>query len=172
MLNLPIINVKTDPLDALLYALGLRLAHLSKHKNNPAYEALVADKEVAIQFVSADGDVARYYRFVDGCFGQASGIAKNTNLTIEFVDSLTGVKLLSKASVPELMTAVQNGDVKITGDYKLVLWFGNVAKQALQLPDNYKNYLAQAKPYVEMAKPYAQQAYGFAQTLLNKAKTK
>lgn len=171
MFHLPIINVKANPLDAMLYALGLRLSYLSKHKNNPAYEALVANKEVAIQFVSADG-VARYYRFVDGCFGQAAGTAKHADLTIEFASSITGAKLLGKASVPDLMSAVQNGDVKINGDYKLVLWFASVAKHALELPDNYKSYLEQAKPYVQLAKPYAQKAYGLAQTLLSKVKTK
>lgn len=170
MFYLPIINVKANPLDAMLYALGLRLSYLSKHKT-VAYSALVADKEVAIQFVSADG-VARYYRFVDGCFGQAVGTAKHADLTIEFASSITGAKLLGKASVPDLMSAVQNGDVKISGDYKLVLWFASVAKHALELPEHYQNYLDQAKPYVQLAKPYAQKAYGLAQTLLSKVKTK
>lgn len=171
MFHLPIINVKANPLDAMLYALGLRLSYLSKHKTNPAYNTLIANKEVAIQFISTDG-VARYYRFVDGCFGQADGTAKHADLTIEFESSITGAKLLGKASVPDLMSAVQNGDVKISGDYKLVLWFAGVAKHALELPDNYKSYLEQAKPYVQLAKPYAQKAYDFTQSLLDKLKAK
>ena len=69
MPTLPIIDVKTDPLDALLYGLGLRLSSLSKG-DNETYHNLVKDKELAIQFKSGD-DVARYYRFVDGHFGQA-----------------------------------------------------------------------------------------------------
>lgn len=168
MFTLPIIDVKTDPLDALLYGLGLRLSHLTKQGTNEAYAHLIADKEVAIQFVS--GDVARYYRFVDGYFGQAAGTAKHADLTIDFKDSMTGVKLLTKGDVAAFMTAIQDGDVKITGDYKLVLWFAGVAKHAATLPEEYKNYLNQAKPYAQMAKPYLQQAYDFAQNLLGKHK--
>lgn len=168
MFTLPVIDVKTDPLDALLYGLGLRLNHLSKQGTNEAYNRLIQNKEVAIQFTS--GDVARYYRFVDGCFGQACGVAKHADLSIDFKDSLTGVKLLTKGDIAAFMTAVQDGDVKITGDYKLVLWFASVAKHAATLPDEYKNYLNQAKPYVAMAKPYVGQAYHFAQNLLSKVK--
>lgn len=176
MFTLPILDVKADPLDALLYGLGLRLSYLAKNGNNDAYNALIKDKELAIQFVS--GDVARYYRFVDGCFGQASGIAKNPDLTVDFKDSITGTRLLTKGDLAAFMTAIQDGDVKITGDYKLVLWFVGVAKEAATVPDEYKGYINQAKPYLDQAKPYiqkispyAKQAGGLASKLFTKVKS-
>ena len=58
MPTLPIINVKTDPLDALLYGLGLRLSSLAKG-DNESYPNLVKDKELGIQIKRGD-DVARY----------------------------------------------------------------------------------------------------------------
>lgn len=155
-ITLPLINVKTDPLDALLYGLGLRLAYLAKQTDNASFAKLLKDKEVAILFTS--GDVARYYRFVDGCFGQASGRIDNANLTIDFKDSLMGAKLLTKGDTASLMSAIQDGDVKVSGDYKLVLWFAGVAKQATAIPDAYKPYVEKAKPYLEKTKPYLARA--------------
>ena len=160
MPTLPIINVKTDPLDALLYGLGLRLSSLAKGENE-SYHNLVKDKELAIQFKRGD-DVARYYRFVDGHFGQASGTARHADLTIEFKDSMTGVQLLTKGDMTDFMSAVQDGDVVILGDHKLILWFASVAKQGATLPEPYANYVEQAKPYIEQARPYLDKVGDFA----------
>lgn len=168
MFTIPVIDVKTDPLDALLYGLGLRLSSLAGG-DNAELNKLLADKNIAIQFVA--GDVGRYYRFVDGHFGQASGVAKHSDFTIEFKDSLMGVKLLSKGDISALMTAIQDGDVKITGDYKLVLWFASVVKHATTVPEPYKGYVAQAKPYINKAKPYAEQAMSLIKSKLGKDNT-
>lgn len=152
MLTLPIINVKTDPLDALLYGLGLRFASLAK-SDNEAYHHLVKDKELAIQFKSGD-EVARYYRFIDGHFGQAMGVAKHADLTIDFKNSMTGVRLLTQGDVAAFMSAIQDNEVVISGDYKLVLWFAGIAKHAATLPEPYAAYVKQAKPYLKEARPY------------------
>lgn len=168
MFTLPIINVKANPLDALLYGLGLRLEYLSKNNDNQAYHELIKDKEVAIQFISED--MARYYRFVDGHFGQALGNAKYADLTINFKDPMTGVKLLTSGDVADFMTAIQEGEVAITGDYKLVMWFVGVGKHAAKVPEKYQPYIEQAKPYLQMAKPYANKAYGLAQKVLGNLK--
>lgn len=166
MPTLPIIDVKTDPLDALLYGLGLRFSSLAK-SDNDAYHHLVTDKEIAIAFKSGDG-VARYYRFVNGKFGQALGDAKDADLTINFKDSMTGVRLLAKGDVANFMTAIQEGDVVITGDYKLILWFASVAKHAATLPEPYADYVKQVRPYLDQARPYLDKAT----KLVKKFKTK
>lgn len=152
MFTLPIINVKTDPLDALLYGLGLRLSSLT-NSDNEEYQNLIKDKQIAIQFCSGDG-VARYYRFVDGCFGQALGKAKEADLSIDFKDSMTGVRLLTKGDMATFMSAIQDGDVVISGDYKLVLWFVGIGKHATTLSEPYADYVKQVKPYIKQARPY------------------
>ena len=156
MLTIPVINVKADPLDALLAGLGLRLQNLAKARNNESFNNLVKDRTVCIQFIAPD--VERYFRFDQGHFGQALGTAHDADLTIDFKDSMTGVKLLTKGDVAAFMTAIQDGDVKITGDYKLVLWFAGIGKQAATIPEEYRGYVEQAKPYIELAKPYAETA--------------
>lgn len=169
MITIPVLDVKADALDALLYGLGLRLSSLAG-ANNAEFNKLTADKQLAIQFVA--GEVARYYRFVDGHFGQAGGVAKDADLTIEFQDSLTGVKLISKGDISALMTAIQDGEVKITGDYKLVLWFAGVVKHATTVPDAYKGYIDQAKPYINQAKPYFDKAKPYAKQAFEMVKGK
>lgn len=145
-IKLPIINVKTDPLDALLYGLGLRLAWLDNH-HDEKFAKLTADKNIAILFQS--DSMARYYRFHDGYFGQASGTPKEADLTITFKDSLLGTKLLAKGDLASVMTAIQEGDVKISGDYKLMMWFSSLAKYAISIPPKYEPYVEKAKPYVK-----------------------
>lgn len=169
MFTIPVLDVKTDPLDALLYGLGLRLSSLAG-ANNAEFNKLIADKQIAIQFIA--GDVARYYRFVDGHFGQAGGQAKDADLTIEFENSLMGVKLISKGDISALMSAIQDGEVKITGDYKLLLWFAGVLKHATTIPDAYKGYVEQAKPYINQAKPYITKAKPYAEQAFSLVKSK
>lgn len=150
-IKLPIIDVKTDPLDAMLYGLGLRLAWLDNH-DDEKFKKMITDKNIAILFQS-DG-MARYYRFQDGCFGQASGQPKEADLTIVFKESLSGAKLLAKGDVASLMSAIQSGDVAVTGDYKLVMWFATLTKYAVAMPKKYTPYADKAKPLVKKVRQF------------------
>ena len=48
-----------------------------------------------------------------GILDRLLGKADHPDLTIDFKDSLTGAKLFTKGDVAALMTAIQDGDVKI-----------------------------------------------------------
>lgn len=146
---LPVLDVRTDPLDALLFGLAVRLAWLKSH-DDEKFNQLIANKNVVLAFKS-DG-MARYYRFHDGHFGQASGEPKEADLTIAFKNSLVGAKLLAKGDLASIMTAVQDGDVVVTGDYKLMMWFASLAKHATTVPKKYEPYVDKVKPYVKKAK--------------------
>ncbi|MCL1622972.1 hypothetical protein M2R47_01715 [Moraxella sp. Tifton1] len=166
MFTLPILDVKTDALDALLATVGFRLQSLIKNRNNDTLNDLIDGKNITIQFKSPVAE--RYYEFRDGRFGHALGSLNDADLTIEFKDSLAGAKLLSKGDIAALMTAIQDGDVNITGDYKLVLWFASVAKHATKIPDEYQSYINTIKPYINQAKPYANQALNAIKAALGK----
>ena len=166
MIVLPIVNVKLNPLDALLAAVGYRLISLAK-SDNDAYLALIRDRNVTLQFASPDG-VARHYIFHQGNVEQALGQAGSPDLTITFKDSLTGAKLLAKADAAALMSAIQDGDMTVEGDYKLILWFAQLARHVGKIPDKYAPYVEQARPVLESAKPYAQKAGALAQKALGK----
>lgn len=148
-MNIPLFNIKLDikpnPLDALLATLGARLAYLQKHKNAD-FVKLTDNKTLVLQFLSDDG-VARFFEFNQGFFIQNLGTHPKPDLSISFKDSKTGVKLLARADTRRLMTAVQDGDLTVVGDFKLVLWFASLVKVATRLPDSTKEHLATAQSY-------------------------
>lgn len=148
-MTLPFLPIKLNPLDALLATLGARLIHLAKNPS-PDFAKAIKDKQLVLQFISNDG-VERFFEFDNGTIHQGLGHHPTPNLTVLFNNSTDGAKLLAKADIASLMQAVQDGQVVITGDYKLVLWFANIAKIATKIPDEYKPYLAKAKPYFKKA---------------------
>lgn len=179
------IPFQSNPLDALLYALGWRLQNLSQNSDIESFDIkndmskdnlnaidlahLLSDANHTIAFTSNADGVARTFRFKDGKVSQQQGKAEDADLTVDFKDSMTGVKLLSKGDLRAFMTAIQNEEVNIQGDYGLMLWFAKVAKLAVpEVPDALKPYIEQAKPLLNQAKPYASQAGQIASDVLGK----
>lgn len=171
-----LIPVQSNPLDVLLYTLGWRLQKLSQDfSQNPDAQAndelaeLLADVSHTIVFSSDADGVARMFRFENGQVSQQQGTAEDADLTVDFKDSMTGVKLLMKGDVRAFMTAIDNEDVSVKGDYGLMLWFAKVTKLAIpDVPDALKPYVEQAKPLLDQAKPYAHQAGQIANDVLGK----
>lgn len=166
MPTLPFVNIKTDPLDALLATIGLRLQRLSKNKNHAEFNQLIQDKDITIQFLSPT--MARLYEFRQGTFRHLLIENTSADLTIDFKDSMTGVKLLIQGDTAAFMSAIQDGDIHIMGDYKLILWFAKVAKHAIKVPAPYQEYLNQAKPYLKKVQPLATKTIAFIKTELDK----
>lgn len=165
MFTVPVLNIKSDPLDVLLAVVGYRLSMLADSDNEDV-KALFANRKVTIEIASDESNVARYFRFDDGQFSQHSGHAEKADLTINFKDSMTGVKLLTKGDLPAFMTAVQEGNLSIEGDYSLMMWFNKLAKHIVPpIPEEYK-------PYIQKAKPYAYKAQNFANHWIGVAKHK
>lgn len=172
MFTLPIINVKADPLDALLAAIGLRLSMLAKG-DDEMFAELIKDRQVTLQLGSQAAGVARYYRFDNGRFQQASGTAADADLTIDFNDSGTGVQLLTQGNAAAFMTAIQDGKLTMQGDYSLLMWFNQLAKHLVpKLPEQLQPYLQQAQPYLQQVKPHIYKAQQFAKHWIGVAKYK
>lgn len=165
MFTVPVLDIKADPLDVLLAVIGYRLSMLAD-SDNEAFKTLLNDKKVTIEIASDETDVARYYQFDNGSFSQHSGHADNADLTINFKDSITGVKLLTKGSLPAFMTAVQENKLKIEGDYSLMMWFNKLSKHIVpEIPE-------ELQPHINRAKPYAYKAQKFAEHWIGVAKHK
>ena len=161
MITLPLLNVQLDPLDGLLATLGARFNYLSQHQND-AFIKATQNKNLTLQFISDDG-VARFFCFNNGKFHHDLGKKDAADLTIYFKDSLTGAKLLTKADTASLMQAVQEGQIRLDGDYKLIIWFASLAKQAIKLSDNHQQKL-------DIAKGYLNKAQGWLNTALKSNK--
>ena len=94
---------------------------------------------------------------------------EKADLTIKFKDSMTGVKLLTKGSLPAFMTAVQEGKLSIEGDYSLMMWFNKLAKHIVPtIPEECEPYINKAKPYAYKAQQFAQHWVGVAKHKLGK----
>ena len=168
MFTIPVLNIKADPLDALLAAVGYRLSMLA-NSDNEEFKELLTDRQVTIQLGSEAAGIARYYQFDNGSFSQHSGEAKDPTLKIDFADSATGVKLLTGGNVPAFMTAVQEGNLKMEGDYSLLMWFNKLAKHIVpEIPEEMKPYIQKAKPYAYKAQQVAKHWIGVAKHKLAK----
>ncbi|WP_201586608.1 SCP2 sterol-binding domain-containing protein [Psychrobacter jeotgali] len=168
MFNIPVLDIKSDPLDVLLAVVGYRLSMLAD-SDDEEVQALFADRKVIIEIASEEADIARYFSFDNGEFSQRSGHADNADLTINFKDSMTGVKLLTKGSLPAFMTAVQENKLSIEGDYSLMMWFNKLAKHIVPtIPEQYEPYIQKAKPYAYKAQQFANHWIGVAKHKLGK----
>jgi len=156
MFTIPVLDIKSDPLDVLLAVIGYRLSMLAC-SDNEEVQALLADR------------VARYYVFNNGEFSQHSGHADEPSLTIKFKDSMTGVKLLTKGNVTGFMTAVQEKKLSIEGDYSLMMWFNKLAKHIVPtVPEELDPYFQRAKPYAYKAQKTANHWIGVAKHKMGK----
>ena len=148
-------HIKSDPLDVLLFAVGLRLTQLAK-TGDDKFKSLLDNRNFTIQLGSEAEGTARHYQVSQGKFSQHAGAATEPTLTITFKDSMTGVKLLTKGEATAFMTGIQNGDLKMSGDYSLLMWFNQVAKYIVpKVPEPLKPVVEQAKPLLERAAPFA-----------------
>ena len=149
-------HIKSDPLDVLLFAVGLRLTQLAK-TGDDKFKSLLDNRNFTIQLGSEAEGTARHYQVSQGKFSQHAGAATEPTLTITFKDSMTGVKLLTKGEATAFMTGIQNGDLKMSGDYSLIMWFNQISKFIVpKVPEQLKPVVKQVKPLLEKALPMAQ----------------
>lgn len=159
-------QIKSDPLDVLLFAVGLRLTQLAK-TGDDKFKGLLENRNFTIQLGSDAEQTSRYYQINNGTFSQHAGPAKEPTLTITFKDSMTGVKLLTKGEATAFMTGIQNGDLKMSGDYSLLMWFNQVAKFIVpKVPEPLKPVVEQAKPLIEKATPFAKELCSKAMAMI------
>lgn len=149
-------HLKSDPLDVLLFAVGLRLTQLAKSKDEK-FTQLLENRDFTIQLGSDAEKTARTYTIKNGVFSQQAGEVENPTLTINFKDSMTGVKLLTKGDATAFMKGIQSGDLKMSGDYSLIMWFNQISKFIVpKVPEQLKPVVEQVKPLLEKALPMAQ----------------
>lgn len=168
MFTIPVLNIKADPLDGLLAAVGYRLSMLA-NSDNEDFAKLLDGRNVTIQIGSAAAGVSRYYTFEEGKFSQHSGEAVEPDLSIDFQDSVTGVKLLTGGNVAAFMTAVQEKEMSMEGDYSLLMWFNKLSKHIVpEIPEEIKPLLQKAKPYAYKAQSLASNVIGMLKHKLSK----
>lgn len=147
VVKLPLVDVSTDPLDLLVAGLALRMKQLAH--TSPKFVELVHDRQFRIQ-IGTDLGVARQIIINNGHIDTVSGDAEKADFILQFADSEQGVKTLMKGDPTAFMTGMQNGTIKMEGDFTLLVWFNKVAKLIPpKLPKPVKEKLSFARQFIK-----------------------
>ena len=125
VVKLPLVDVSTDPLDLLVAGLALRMKQLAR--TSPKFIELVHERQFRIQ-IGTDLGLARQIIVNNGQIDTVAGDAEKADFVLQFADSEQGVKTLMKGDTTAFMTGMQNGSIKMEGDFGLLVWFNQVAK--------------------------------------------
>ncbi|ANF83021.1 SCP-2 sterol transfer family protein [Acinetobacter sp. NCu2D-2] len=147
VLKLPLVDVSTDPLDLLVAGLALRMKQLAR--TSPKFVELVHERHFRIQ-IGTDLGVARQIIVNNGQIDTVSGAPEQADFILQFADSEQGVKTLLKGDPTAFMTGMQNGSIKMEGDFGLLVWFNQVAKMIPpKLPKPVKEKLKIARAFIK-----------------------
>lgn len=125
VVKLPIVDASTDPLDLLVLGISLRMKQLAR--TNPKFIELIHDRQFRIQ-IGTDLGVARQITVNNGQIDTVYGDTEKADFTLQFADSEQAVKTLMKGDPTAFMTGMQNGSIKMEGDFGLLVWFNQAAK--------------------------------------------
>ena len=147
VLKLPIVDVTTDPLDLLVLGLALRMKQLAR--TSPKFIELTHDRQFRIE-IGTDLGVARQIIVNNGHIDTVSGNTEKADFILQFADSEQGVKTLMKGDPTAFMTGMQDGSIKMEGDFGLLVWFNQAAKLIPpKLPKPVKNKIKQARQFLK-----------------------
>ena len=125
VVKLPLVDVSTDPLDLLVAGLALRMKQLAR--TSPKFIESIHERNFRIQ-IGTDLGIARQIIIQDGHIDTVSGSETPADFILQFADSEQGVKTLIKGDPTAFMTGMQDGSIKMEGDFSLLVWFNQVAK--------------------------------------------
>lgn len=146
ILNIPVINVKTDPLDALLLVLGLRMQQLSK--TSAQFIELLHGRQFTLQ-IEAQNGISRHFVIENEKVNSVSGYAAKPDFVLRFDTSINAVKILLKGDPTAFMTGMQTGAVQMEGDFSLLMWFNQAAKLIVPtIPKPVLKKIKQVKQFV------------------------
>ena len=147
VIKLPVVDVTTDPLDLLITGLVLRMKQLAR--TSPKFVELTHDRQFRIQ-IGTDLGVARQILVNNGQIDTVSGDEQKADFILQFADSEQGVKTLIKGDPSAFMTGMQNGTIKMEGDFSLLVWFNQVARLIPpKVPKSVKDKIKVARQFLK-----------------------
>ena len=109
----------------LLFMAG-RMQYLSHH--HAGFMALLHNKDFVIQLQTFDATTVRYFSIKHRGVRSHGQMHAKPDFVLSFKDADYAVKTLSKANPMAFMKGMQAGDIKMEGDFGLLMWFNNAAK--------------------------------------------
>lgn len=96
-------------------------------RTNADFIAKLHGRDFTLQISSEEG-THRFFRVHHNRVHSDSRIHEKADLTLHFASNAIGVRLLAKAGAEAFMQAMQNQEVKVEGDYSLLMWFMSIGK--------------------------------------------
>jgi hypothetical protein len=147
VVKLPLVDVSTDPLDLLVAGLALRMKQLAR--TSPKFIESIHERNFRIQ-IGTDLGLARQIIIQNGQIESIAGSAEKADFILQFADSEQGVKTLVKGDPTAFMTGMQDGSIKMEGDFSLLMWFNQVAKLIPpKLPKPVKDKIKLARAFIK-----------------------
>ena len=109
----------------LLFMAG-RMQYLSH--NSAGFMAMLHNRHFVIQLQTFDSQTVRYFSIKNRRIRSHAQAHMKPDFVLSFKDDEYAIKTLSKASPMAFMKGMQAGDIKMEGDFGLLMWFNNAAK--------------------------------------------
>jgi hypothetical protein len=95
-------------------------------KKNTDFAKKASEKNAVIQIATADGVDIRHFVFNNGEISSAPGGHSRPDCTVIFKNQEFGFSALLPWNKRLQISGIQNGDIKVAGNFSLFLWFQNL----------------------------------------------
>lgn len=96
-------------------------------RTNPDFKNKIAAQKTVIQIATADGQAIRHFVFADGAVSSGSGRHNKPSCTVIFKDAGFGFSALLPWNKRLQVSGIQNGNIKVEGNFSHFLWFQSLA---------------------------------------------
>lgn len=111
-------------LKMLLWYMARRMELLAR--THPEFIARLHGRDFTLQ-ISSDEGTQRFFRVRHNRVVSRNAAHSTPSMTLHFASDEVGFNVLSSTDKAAFMTAMQTGDVKVTGDFSLLMWFMSIA---------------------------------------------
>lgn len=109
----------------LLWYMARRMELLSR--THPEFIAKLHGRDFVIQ-ISTDEGAHRFFHIQRNRVTSRNTIHESPSMTMHFATDEAAMRLLVKGDANTFMAAMQKGEVNVTGDYALLMWFMGIGK--------------------------------------------
>ncbi len=111
-------------LKMLLWYMARRMELLAR--THPEFIARLHGRDFTLQ-ISSDEGTQRFFRVRHNRVVSRNAAHSTPSMTLHFASDEIGFNVLSSSDKAAFMTAMQTGDVKVIGDFSLLMWFMSIA---------------------------------------------
>lgn len=111
-------------LKMLLWYMARRMELLAR--THPEFIARLHGRDFTLQ-ISSDEGTQRFFRVRHNRVVSRNAAHSTPSMTLHFASDEIGFNVLSSTDKAAFMTAMQTGDVKVIGDFSLLMWFMSIA---------------------------------------------